>query len=35
MENKQNTKLAHNAIAERCYELYKDDVTDFKFLINF
>ena len=28
MDNKQQTKEAHNAIAQKYYELYKDDKTD-------
>lgn len=28
MDNKEQTKIAHNAIAKKYYELYKDDQTD-------
>ena len=31
MDNKQITKEAHNAIAKRYYELYKDDTSDLKY----
>ena len=31
MNNKQITKEAHNAIANKYYELYKDDVSDLKY----
>lgn len=31
MNNKQMTKEAHNAIAEKYYDLYKDDVSDLKY----
>lgn len=31
MNNKQITKEAHDAIAEKYYELYKDDVSDLKY----
>ena len=31
MDNKKITKDAHNAIAEKYYELYKDDTTDLKY----
>ena len=31
MNNKQITKEAHNAIAEKYYELYKDDTSDLKY----
>ena len=31
MNNKETTKAAHNAIAEKYYELYNDDVTDLKY----
>lgn len=31
MNNKEVTKAAHDAIAEKYYELYKDDVSDLKY----
>ena len=31
MDNKKITKEAHNAIAEKYYELYKDDTSDLKY----
>ena len=31
MDNKQISKEAHNAIAKRYYELYKDDTSDLKY----
>ena len=31
MNNKQITKEAHDAIAEKYYELYKDDTSDLKY----
>lgn len=31
MNNKQITKEAHNAIAEKYYELYKEDISDLKY----
>lgn len=35
MDNKQQTKDAHNAIAQKYYELYKDDKTDLIYFDNF
>lgn len=35
MTNKENTKLAHNSIAKKYYEAYKDDTTDFAYIDKF
>ncbi|MBQ4541786.1 MAG: class I SAM-dependent methyltransferase [Clostridia bacterium] len=35
MNNKEETKLAHNAIAEKYFELYKDDTTDLVYFDKF
>ena len=35
MNNKEETKLAHNAIAEKYFELYKDDTTDLEYFDKF
>lgn len=35
MDNKQQTKMAHNAIAQKYYELYKDDKTDLVYFDEF
>ena len=35
MTNKENTKMAHNAIAEKYYEEYKDDTTDLNYIDEF
>lgn len=35
MTNKENTKMAHNAIAEKYYKEYKDDTTDLNYIDEF
>ena len=35
MNNKEETRLAHNAIAREYYELYKDDQTDLMYFDEF
>ena len=35
IDNKQQTKMAHNAIAQKYYELYKDDKTDLVYFDEF
>lgn len=35
MNNKEETKLAHNAISEKYFELYKDDTTDLVYFDKF
>ena len=35
MNNKENTKMAHNAIAKKYYEEYKDDTTDLDYIDDF
>ena len=35
MNNKENTKEAHNAIAQKYYQEYKDDITDLFYIDEF